>query len=326
MWPFTGPDAVWLALYVATFALHLAVVGYVVAGTGYALVQAVRRADDDPIAARVRDLLPFMLGCGITAGVAPLLFVQLLHQHRFYSANLVLGPRWGAVVPALILGFYALYVAKASARWRRAALAVGAACFAFVAWSWTELHLLMQDEPAWRELYAAGTRLFADAAVPPRLLLWLGVMTIAFAAIAAHWERGGARRRLAGIALAGHAVAGAALAWLVAGGHAGGGAAGGWLYVLAAAAALELAAWLWLVRAPDGPALGLVAGAGTAALLAGAIVREAPRLALGDAPRPAALAASGFPVFALTLVLGVLVIAWIVRLVRAQVDGSDGGG
>src|SRR4029079_14901328 len=118
-----------LALYVATLALHAAFIGYVVAGTAYALLR------DDALARTVRDRLPFMLGCGITAGVAPLLFVQLLHQHRFYTANLLLGPRWLAVVPALILGFYALYVGKLSARFRTPALAVGILCFLFVAWS-----------------------------------------------------------------------------------------------------------------------------------------------------------------------------------------------
>src|SRR5262245_4673257 len=73
MWPFDRGGGV-LALYVATLALHAVFIGYVVAGTAYAVVQALRRADD-PLAATVRDRLPFMLGCGITAGVAPLLFI-----------------------------------------------------------------------------------------------------------------------------------------------------------------------------------------------------------------------------------------------------------
>src|SRR6185436_18463157 len=137
----------------------------------YALVAAIRRSAD-PIAAQVRDWLPFALGAGITAGVGPLLFIQLLYQRRFYTANLLLGPRWGAVVPALIVGFYALYLAKASERLRRYALGVGVVCFGFVAWSWTELHSLMQDDPAWRAMYGAGARFYLDAAVLPRLTLW----------------------------------------------------------------------------------------------------------------------------------------------------------
>jgi hypothetical protein len=45
------------------------------------------------------------------------------------------------------------------------------------------------------------------------------------------------------------------------------------------------------------------------------VVREAPRLALLEPGRPEALTAGGFPVFAVTLVVGVAAIAWIWRAV-----------
>ncbi|HSK05279.1 MAG TPA: hypothetical protein VK932_28720 [Kofleriaceae bacterium] len=320
MWPFTADiPGLWLALYVLTFALHAAFVGYVAIGTGYALVQALR-GSEDPTAERIRDRLPFMLGCAITAGVAPLLFLQLLYQHRFYTANLLLGPRWGAVVPALIAGFYALYLAKAAVRlrWRRLALGVGLLCFAFVAWSWTELHLLMRDEPAWRAMYAAGTRIYADAGVAPRLLLWIGAMGALFAALAVWWERGEARRRLAAIALAGLAIVGIAAGWLVARGASAPAAAHGWLYLAIAGAASTAVAWIWTWRSPDGAGATVVAGATAAALVSGAVVREAPRLALLEPPRAAAADAGGMPVFLATLVLGVVAISWIARTVRAS--------
>lgn len=319
MWPFdNGHTALWLALYLLTWALHFVFVGYVLVGTGYALVQSVRRADDS-IAERARDLLPFMLGCGITAGVAPLLFLQLLYQEHFYTANLLLGPRWGAVVPALIVGFYSLYIAKAAAqlRWRRAALAVGTVCFTFVAWSWTEIHELMRDEAAWRDLYAAGDRLYAHASIPPRVLMWLGVMAALFASVAIWWETGSGRKRLAAIALAGHVVAGIAIAWL---GGSVEDAAHGWLYLLVAATVANVAGWLWLWRSPDGAGPLVVAGATTAALLSGAVVREAPRLALIEKPRPAALEAGGFPVFVATAIFAVIAISYVWRTIRRAAD------
>ncbi len=316
MWPFVGGvQGLWLALYVLTFALHAVFVGYVLVGTAYALVQAIRRVSD-PIAERVRDHLPFMLGCGITAGVAPLLFLQLLYQRRFYTANLLMGPRWGAVVPALIIGFYALYVAKAKDRWRRPALAVGLVCFLFVAWSWTELHLLMQDEPAWRAMYAAGTRIYGDGGVAPRLLLWLGAMTTVFATVAVWWASGGERRRLAVMAIAGRVVAGAAAAWLVSRGASLEAGAHGWLYLLVGALVIEAAGWVWTWRAPDGLGPAIATAAGTAALFAGAVVREAPRLALLEQPHPAALEAGGLPTFIATLGFGIIAIVWIVQVVR----------
>lgn len=313
MWPFRGDmQGLWLALYVLTLALHAVFVGYVLIGTGYAL-WAVRKPDDS-IAARVRDRLPFMLGLGITAGVAPLLFVQLLYQRHFYSANLIAGPRWGAVVPALIAGFYALYVAKAKDKWRRPALGVALVCFFFVAWSWTELHLLARDEAAWRVMYAEGDRFYGNGGIAPRLLLWIGWFTSLFAVVAAWSATGDDRRRLAKIALAGRGVAAIAAIWLYTRG--GGADSHGWIYLLAGALLVELFGWISMLRVPDGNGLLIATGGATAALIAGAVVREAPRLAILEPPRAAAADAGGLAVFLATAVLGVAVIAWVVKIVR----------
>ncbi|MDX2090408.1 MAG: hypothetical protein SFX73_21300 [Kofleriaceae bacterium] len=323
MWPLVGGrDALWLGLYLLTFALHAVLISFVVAGTGYALVQAVRGKEDDPTAARARDLLPFMLGLGITAGVAPLLFLQLLYQQRFYTANLLLGPRWGAVVPALIVGFYALYVAKASVqvRWRRVALGLGLACFVFVAWSWTEIDQLMNDDPAWTRMYAEGDRIYGGAGVAPRLLLWLGAMTTVFATLSAWWAQPDERRRLAVLAIAGRIVSGGAISLLVA--HGGDlGDTHGWLYVLLAAVVVEFVGWLWMWRAPASNALVVITAAGTAVMIAGVVVREAKRLAAVAPLRVAAVEAAGFPVFAITAVIGVVIIAWVVRASRGSGRG-----
>ena len=319
MWPFTTEQhGLWLALYLVTWAMHAVFVGYVLVGSAYALVQAVRTADD-PIAERARDLLPFMLGCGITAGVAPLLFLQLLYQERFYTANLLLGPRWGAVVPALIAGFYALYLAKATAspRWRKAALATSVAAFLFVAWSWTELHLVMRDDAAWTAMYGAGERMYGQGDVLPRFLLWLGAMPILFATVSL-WLVAPSRR-LAAIAIGGHVVCGAAVIIMVTRG-ATVATAHGWLYLLLAAVAIEFVAWLALARLPSSLAATVVTGATTAALLAGAVVRGAPRLALLEPARPAAQEAGGFPVFAVTAVIGVAAIAVIWKTIRTARD------
>lgn len=315
MWPFDASiESVWLALYLLSFALHAVFVSYVAAGTAYALVAALRKTAD-PIAARARDWLPFMLGAGITAGIGPLLFVQLLYQRRFYTANLLMGPRWGAVVPALIIGFYALYLAKASDRWRRLALATGTACFVFVAWSWTELHLVMLDDPAWQAMYASGARFHLGLDLLPRLAMWLGAMLALFAPLAAWPASAAERRRLAGIAIAGYVVCGVTSAATVLvtrdldRAH-------GWTYLLGFAAIAAALGWGWTGRRPDGPGLRLATGGTVVALLAGAVVRESPRLALIERGRPTATHAGGILVFGATFVLGIVLIRWVVRTVR----------
>ena len=51
-------------------------------------------------------------------------------------------------------------------------------------------------------------------------------------------------------------------------------------------------------------------------MLAGAVVREAPRLALIETPRPAAIEASGLPTFVATAVFGVIAITWVIQMMR----------
>ena len=308
IWPFGGAGGGILALYCATLALHAGFVGYVVAGTAYALVRR------DAVARDVRSRLPFMLGCGITAGVAPLLFVQLLHQRRFYTANLLLGPRWLAVVPALVAGFYGLYLAKSSERWRRPALAVAFACFAFVAWSWSELHELMAAEPVWRAFYAAGERLYTGGMIAPRLVVIAGAMATMFALVAAWSADAAGRARLAWIAAAGRVVSIGGAIWLWRAGYALEGPARGWFGLLAAAAVIDLGAWLAVARRRSERWLMVATAAGTAALGAAVVVREAPRVALIEASPPVA---GGTIVFAVALALGAAAIAWVVHVVRA---------
>jgi hypothetical protein len=314
MWPFDRGGGI-LALYVATLALHAVFIGYVVAGTAYALVQSVRRADD-PLASTVRDRLPFMLGAGITAGVAPLLFIQLQHQHRFYTANLLLGPRWMAVVPALITGFYALYLAKQSVRFRKLALAAALACFTFVAWSWSELHELMKAEPIWHAFYAAGKRVFLAASIAPRFVILAGAMAATFAMVAAWSADDGARKRLAVIALVARALSIGGAVWLWQTGFTVAGNAFAWLVVLAAATGVDTIAWLLMLRAPSERVLALATGAGTGAIVAAVIVRETPRVALIEPTHELAVNAGGMLVFAIALVAGVAAIVYVIRLAR----------
>jgi hypothetical protein len=326
-WPLSGTGAgPYLALYVATLALHAALIGYVLAGAGYAAVAAIRRRPD-PIADAARDWLPFYLGMAITAGVAPLVFVQLLYQHRFYTADLLMGPRWGAIVPALVVGFYALYVHKASTRARRrlVAIVVAAVCFAFVAWSWTEHHLLMVDDARWHAFYAARDHIYTSAALAPRVAMWLAAALPAFALIAA-WQVGAgpARRRLAVLAIAG-VVASTALALVVRGrldpaARAGVDTATPWLVVFIAGRVTEVAAWIVIAVRPDrSPRALLVAtGGAVAALVGGVVLREAARAHLLTPTRPAAAQAGGAVVFAVAVVVVMAAIAWIARTIRAS--------
>ena len=160
-----APTAFYLTLYVLTFALHQAFMHYVLAGSLYVAWtttfpgRGTVSRHDQPIAATLRDWQPFLLSAAITAGVAPLLFIQIVYQKQFYTANLLLWWRWMIVVPVLIVAFYLLYLLKSKlmARWPRAVrslVAIGtAACFVFVGFCWTANHLLSVNESRWPQVY-----------------------------------------------------------------------------------------------------------------------------------------------------------------------------
>lgn len=183
--PFGFPlhTAIYLSLLVGTWVLHVVFMHYVLGGTAYLAVRTVwmgNRAETGTAATLLREWLPFVLSAAITAGIAPLLFAQVTYQHRFYTANLLLFYRWLAILPALLLGFYLMYLLKSQAAiLNRAALRVLAklivcACFLYVAWLWTTNHLLsVQSLDTWTRQYASGTVMYRTAEILPRLALWL---------------------------------------------------------------------------------------------------------------------------------------------------------
>ncbi|QDU57107.1 hypothetical protein [Aeoliella mucimassa] len=190
----------YFVLYLVTLVLHVVVMNYVVAGALMVAGAAVYRLFGEYCQATrtmvsvVKDWLPLALGVTITLGVAPILFVQLLYKHAFYTANLLLFHRWMAILPVLIVAFYLLYLQKtkwleARGKGLQALVAVGVlAMFLFVAWSWSENHLLsLAGQETWTEQFAAGRWWHQTAELPPRLSLWM-IGSLATFAVLLGWQ------------------------------------------------------------------------------------------------------------------------------------------
>jgi len=203
---FPGPTAFYLSLYVLTLVVHVVFMNYVLAGSAYLAVASVFtggpsvQRQKTPTALLLRDWMPFAISAAITAGVAPLLFIQILYKKAFYSANLLLFHRWMAILPVLIVGFYLAYVLKSKkiGHWPapvRALVGIGAfLCFAFTAYSWTENHLLSTEAGAWPTLYGSGSLVYDHPQLIPRLALWFfgGFPTLA---VLIGWQLRAAQRR-----------------------------------------------------------------------------------------------------------------------------------
>lgn len=229
MFPFhlPPPTAFYLSLYLGTLVLHVLPMAYVVAGSAILMTRVIvqPRLIDDPLTTHLRQWLPFVLSAAITAGVAPLLFLQILYQREFYTANLLLFHRWMAILPVLIVGFYLLYLLKGNWLWRRpfvvrsAVVTVVFGCFVFVGWSWSENHLLsLASQDTWSMHYADGKLNYWPGELVPRMGIWLGEVFPVMAALVA-WPLAsqtpspGVARRLATVAIAGMAVSLACGVW-----------------------------------------------------------------------------------------------------------------
>lgn len=211
---FDTPLAFYLAVHVVTLAVHVFLMNYVLAGSSWLAWTTLFPGPDtiarskQPLAMVLRDWMPFVLSGAITAGVAPLLFVQILYRRQFYTANLLLGPRWMIVIPVLIVAFYLLYVLKSKtlSRWPRAGQSLfsigAAACFLFVAFCWTTNSLVTIEQTAWPEMYRSGSVVLSKTALMTRLLTWIAG-SFAIMSVLASWQLWGMRRRDAGETAAG---------------------------------------------------------------------------------------------------------------------------
>ena len=103
------PVWILLALKIFGFFLHLLFMNLWVAGLPAALLLLRRKP---AIAEHLFRALPFFMAFGINAGIVPLLFLQVLYPQFFYPATILQAWFWFAVIPLLLIAYYAVYLAS----------------------------------------------------------------------------------------------------------------------------------------------------------------------------------------------------------------------
>lgn len=346
-------NLLYLVLYLATLVLHVVAMNYVVGGamvvTGAALFRMFGDYCDATrsIVAVIKDWLPLALGVTITLGVAPILFIQLLYKQAFYTANLLLFHRWMAILPVLIVAFYLLYLQKS--KWieqRAPAVRSVVACgvlvmFLFVAWSWSENHLLsIAGQEAWTEHYAAGRMWHRTGELLPRLSLWM-IGSLATLSVLVAWQLHMAAtattvRRLALIGLCGAFGSALAATWyaIVLSQEVRSAMLESTNLAVLVAGAIGLSLFVasWIAMAKSGEItkrrLGMATAGLAIAIPCATLLREVRRyVALVEVNqwRTAVEATQesaqpqGFGVFLLFAVVNLAAIVWLVRMVRRQI-------
>jgi hypothetical protein len=347
VFPFGLPPAtaLYLVLYVVTLSVHVVFMNYCLAGSLY-LTWKLRTAKADVAAGVLRDWLPFALGAAITAGVAPLLFLQILYKREFYTANLLLLHRWMSILLVLMAAFYLCYILKTAALQRRPpgrqALVAAAvfACIGFTGFTWTENHVLsLQSQEVWSTHYAQGLMWYRDAQLWPRFGLWFFGSWPIMAALLSWQLRaqpdGTAAVPVGRMALAGLAAAAAcaalALVMMPDAQRAAllGRLAAPYTAVALGGVALQGGAWLRVLRRRGiTPGTRAAVSAGAALTVLGtSVAREALRLAAVDVSSLYDLHAragrmGGLAVFLAFAGINAVLIAWSVNLARKPSAGA----
>ena len=111
------PDAIpvgwgWFqVLLTVTFVLHLVFMNLMLGGTIIALVNSLKGgASNLSIAKFASKKLPFSVALAVNAGVAPLLFLQVLYGHFVYTSSILMAVAWLSIIGLLILAYYGVYL------------------------------------------------------------------------------------------------------------------------------------------------------------------------------------------------------------------------
>lgn len=348
---------VYTVLYHLGWIIHAAFVGYVAGGTIWVAVAEWRRHPDpaqgpgaplnvsiEPRAILI-DWLPAMLSGAITAGVVPLLFVQILYPKDFYTANLLLFHRWMSILPVLIIGFYALYLLRSGTERfagfipRRFVALVPMLAVLYTGYSFVENHLLsLREQQLWIDLYAQHQTVYFEPLLPVRALYFLAALSsLLFIGLGWQLEYRARRGRtplgelpsvVAGLALIASATAAiAGIIFLLMVRSRLGEGRESYVLLLLVALILLVACWTKIRALGDRfsrPAL--VAGSSGCALLlvVTSLLREdlraaalgAARLSAHSPVHLAALQKGGFPLFVVFALLNTALIAGCFMLVR----------
>ena len=168
-----APWPVFEILGVLLFMLHILFVNVVLGGSLLAFFSKAPR--DSGLTGAIFKKIPSTLALGVTLGIAPLLFLQVLYGHLIYSSSVLMAFYWLLIIPLLIIAYYGTYIhARSGVRWLgKMAIGVAALIFLYIAFIYTNNMTLMLQPEKWPAYYTnrSGTILnLSDPTLWPRYL------------------------------------------------------------------------------------------------------------------------------------------------------------
>jgi len=176
------PAPVWLfhTLLVVTFFIHVLFMNLALGGSLIGAVHGLLARDAEApgrkLGQMVLGLLSPALSFTITTGVAPLLFVQVLYAQTFYPATVVIGWVWLGLLVLLVVGYYAVYLARFEVGGRGTVpplLSLTALCVVAIAVIQVLVNVLQLTPVRWLSVKLRLAAVFGDPTILPRYLHFL---------------------------------------------------------------------------------------------------------------------------------------------------------
>lgn len=166
------------ALLLLTFLVHILLMNAMFGSAFIALVSHFRRGGiTTPCSDAVSRTLPFIIAFTVNIGVAPLLFVQVLYGHLFYTSSILMAVYWLAVIGLLIVAYSLSYLYKyrydGLGLLRVPVLLVVVGLFAAIAFVFVNNIGTMQSPGSWSRYFAEPGGLLLNVQDPMQLPRYL---------------------------------------------------------------------------------------------------------------------------------------------------------
>ena len=154
-----------------TFVLHLLLMNLVAGGSLIAIWELIRAKKTSTETRQ----LPILIALTINFGVPPLLFVQVLFGHFFYTSSVLMAVFWILVIPILILAYYGAYIfsRKIGTTLAKVSLIISTLLILYIAFMFVNNSTFALQPDKWSEYFnnQGGTLLnLHDASLWPRFL------------------------------------------------------------------------------------------------------------------------------------------------------------
>lgn len=173
-----APAWVFIILEQLLFLIHIVLINAVLGGALILLFKRFSKKDDETVTnwhMPVARKLPVLIALGINLGVPPLLFVQVVFGHLFYTSSVLMAVYWILIIPLLILAYYGTYIhigKYGTSPWfSKLSLLTAVILILYIGFMLVNNNALMEQPESWTAYFAnrGGTILnFSNPSLFPR--------------------------------------------------------------------------------------------------------------------------------------------------------------